>query len=281
MRPRGDRAVRGRVITIERTSAARGLHGPTKTLHFLFTAVGKPLIIHFNVAAGKASVLARLKKLGVAASENDNVRVVQKWVAVSVYLPVEVAEVHGHAGSAVSRVLAVKHEKNALIGTNRGHEDLFEAFLGVNVDGAINVAALELVLKAAVYDDMAIIEMRVLVVENLTESTRVNATKGILGDGRGFNGAVRLGKHRLVHIRCRGGSRDQLGFQDILGVFKHGLGAADLAQAGKGGGSGHLSQGGKGGHAPRSGLFCRGALADVIRGNAREFRFVHKGTSGG
>lgn len=155
--------------------------------------------VHFNVVLGVAKGAVLGEEGAVASVENVQIRVGQVGVGVDIDSAVVVANVLGHDGRAVSGIFTVKDESSPGLGRS---EQLTRKFLLVVViEGAVDVAALILILEAAVNDHDVVEAVIELPVKKFKQSVLANARQSvrlILTDE-----VRKLGGGRTVHVGDR------------------------------------------------------------------------------
>lgn len=150
--------------------------------------------VHLNVVLREASRSVVLEKGAIASVQDIGLSICQTRVSIRVNSPIFVTDELGHQRRAVSRIFAVENQQ--CLGRGFNVEKLSrELFLVVEVHSAVDMTAIEFVLKPAVNNDQFFVQVVEAAVKNLNHCLLCDAWKG---DSLIIWGEVR----KLGHVRC-------------------------------------------------------------------------------
>lgn len=152
--------------------------------------------VHFNIILGIAERTVLCKEGAVTSIENVQIGVRQIRVGVDINSSVVMANVLGHKRCAVRGIFTVQDEGCSGLGS--AEQFTRKAFLVVVVEGAIDVATLILVLKAAVNNHDIVEAVIELPIKKFKQSVLADARQSvrlILGDE-----VRKLGGWRTFHV---------------------------------------------------------------------------------
>lgn len=147
--------------------------------HLTLTGASMVLVLHLNVVLWEALITEFFEEPAVATLEDVDFRIVESWVVLNVCSAVLLTDMASHQWRSMCRIFAVEHEESLV------RAGLFEKLVGkdvlvVVIEGAVDVAAIVLVLETAVDHLLLIVVAIILSVEDLDKSVTSDAWNAIL-----------------------------------------------------------------------------------------------------